>query len=279
MSIASYREYEKWVSSRAGEANPITGAFVFHVSPTLMVPQTLQYLAELSRTPPATQSSTMRDLLSGMRYWHPEKMNALIMAGNFADENDLLAVRISELEDKLRQVELIADINLTFSSVTFFADRGTGLDIPLLTFNRLPISRGIGFELEERGQTTNSICSIENEQMKENLKTPILYYSTGLGLLAAEDQVAGLLDAAYMQFYLAIEFLLGTHSQKDVEKIGKEKFNHEFDAVTCQAVKQVYLVRHMYFGHAHPNRASNGDPDHTFSIVKQILVARWALAV
>ncbi len=79
-----------------------------------------------------------------------------------------------------------------------------------------------------------------------------------------------------MQFYLAIEFLLGTHSQKDVEKIGKEKFNHEFDAVTCQAVKQVYLVRHMYFGHAHPNRASNGDPDHTFSIVKQILVARWA---
>jgi hypothetical protein len=102
------------------------------------------------------------------------------------------------------------------------------------------------------------------------------HYSTGLALLAGEDQIAGLLDAAFMQFYLAVESILQTHESSKAPTSGISLFGERFDENINKIVRHVYVARHRFFGHAHPRyQKGRSDPEMAFAVAKQTLVARW----
>jgi len=98
-----------------------------------------------------------------------------------------------------------------------------------------------------------------------------------MGLLAMEDALPGLIDAAYMQFYQSIEALTGACALDDAKKaIAALGLN---DSATLQAIcHQVFLVRHKYFGHGNETDfheiADQGMAEAT-RVARQVLVARW----
>lgn len=101
------------------------------------------------------------------------------------------------------------------------------------------------------------------------------HYSTGMGLLAGEDVLTGLIDAAFMQFYLAVEALLGSHEREKALTNGTQFYGDRFLKLK-DLVTHVYLARHRFFGHAHPKFVKGLlDSETAFQIAKQALVARW----
>lgn len=72
MSSFPSRAIEIWRSSVADAMSPINGVFSFEVLQTVMVPKTLQFLAEMVRTPPQGLGAVATDFLRGMHYVNPE---------------------------------------------------------------------------------------------------------------------------------------------------------------------------------------------------------------
>lgn len=237
-----------------------------------MVPQTLQFLQERSGMAGITPS--MAAFISGARHTM-ENDSALYYETSFHSSDELFAYDMHSLYKLVQELELHADVNFTITKISYLADVGTGPKLPILIAEREPIARGIGFEIEERGKVA---ASLSNRDLKwtEKAKHAHQYYSTGLSLLALEDQISGLLDAAYMQFYLSIEAILEAYkSEKAIEK-GKRQYGVLFNDDIVAAVKRVFVVRNDYFGHAGTARRSGErTQEDIFAIAKQTLVARW----
>jgi hypothetical protein len=112
--------------------------------------------------------------------------------------------------------------------------------------------------------------------MTDKVRVAHQHYSTGMSLLAGEDSVSGLVDAAFMQFYLAMEAVLGRHETSEALKAAAQMFGDECDQNLRAIVSHVYLARHRFFGHAHPKYLGGLlDTNTAFDIAKQTLVARW----
>jgi len=173
------------------------------------------------------------------------------------------------------QLEVHTDINLTFSRVSYLADVGIGPTQPLLVIERVPFNRGVAFEVEERGKVTSSL-TLGDFSLTGKIVAAQRHYSTAIALLAAEDQIAGLLDAAFMQFYLAIECILDADGCAKAQKNGRAFFGPRFIPDLEKIVGHVFLARHRFFGHGHPKQQkAHSDSDTAFAIARQTLVARW----
>ncbi len=274
MSSLPLRPLQVWLSSAAKTINrPIRGVFRIEVMPALMVEQTLQFLHQHSNSTAGVVQS-MLPFIEGSRYWH-DNDSALFYEASFDCAETLFSYDVRTIYDLVRELELHTDVNFTIVKIVFLADVGTGPNLPLLVAEREAISRGIGFEIEERGMVANSLSNGELN-WTDRAKTAQQYYSTGIGLLALEDQISGLIDAAYMQFYLATEAILEAYVDgKAIEK-GTRMYGSRFNENIQAAVKRVFLVRNNYFGHAGKVRRSGQlSNDAMFAIAKQTLVARW----
>lgn len=274
MSSFPSRAVEVWKSSLAQTISPIQGAFSFELLQTAMVPQTLQFLVECAMGPAQEFGPIASAFIQGMRYADPTKPGLLFWR-SFQNADELFAFDPESLSDAIRQLELHTDINLTFGRVSYLADVGRGPELPLWILSRLPFARGVAFELEERGATRGSLEG-GDFQLSDKARVAQQHYSTGMSLLAGEDSVSGLIDAAFMQFYLATEAVLERHERGEALQQGPLLFEAEFDENLRKIVSHVYIARHRFFGHAHPKYLKGLlDTDTAFDIGKQALVARW----
>ncbi|WP_167337512.1 hypothetical protein [Xanthomonas arboricola] len=274
MSSFPARAVEIWRSSQAEVIAPIHGVFSFEVFKTLMVPQTLQFLAECANRPLSGVSEISSAFLQGMRHFDQGRP-ALLFWKQFRHHEELFSFDPEVLSEAIRQLEVHTDINLTFGQVTYLADIGRGPELPLWILSRLPFTRGVAFEIDERGATEASLGGGDFE-MSDKARVAQQHYSTGMSLLAGEDSISGLVDAAFMQFYLATEAILERHEKDKALEAGAQIFGAEFDANLQLIVSHVYLARHRFFGHAHPKYLKGLlDTDTAFDIAKQTLVARW----
>jgi len=209
-----------------------------------------------------------------MRYADPTKPGLLFWR-SFQNADELFAFDPENLSEAIRQLELHTDINLTFGRVSYLADVGRGPELPLWMLSRLPFARGVAFEIEERGAARGSLGG-GDFQLSDKARVAQQHYSTGMSLLAGEDSVSGLIDAAFMQFYLATEAVLERHEKGEALQQGPLLFGAEFDENLRKIVSHVYIARHRFFGHAHPKYLKGLlDTDTAFDIGKQTLVARW----
>ena len=275
MSSFPIRSLEIWRSSLADSMSPISGAFSFEVLQTIMVPQTLQFLAERALQTGSGGGEVISSFLAGMQYASPAKSTALLLWKTFPSADELFAFDIAELSDAIRQLELHADINLSYSRVSYLADVGRGPELPLMIFTRQSFGRAVSFEIEERGAVARSI-QLGDFTLSPKAIIAQQHYSTGMALLAGEDSVSGLIDAAFLQFYLSIEATLAQHEAEKAIQSGVTLFGLDFDSALARIVSHVYLGRHRFFGHAHPKYLKGLlDTDTAFDIAKQTLVARW----
>jgi len=272
MSMNPARPVEVWRSSRATELGEINGAFAFPLVQTLMVAQTIEFLNEEGANRLASASDTVARFLRGAGYG---RKDALLYWMRFESAEALFDFEFSELVRALKELELLVDINLTFSEVSYLADVGMGPTLPLLVYKRSPFSRAVGFEIHERG-AVRELLKGPQLSWTDAARVSQQHYSVGMGLLAFEDVVAGVIDAAFMQFYLATEAVLGAHERSEALANGATSFGSNFSAALQAAVGQVYIARHRFFGHAHPKVLSGHiDPQRAFQVTKQTLVARW----
>ena len=239
-----------------------------------MVPQTLEFLTEQQQHIGKIKSPIILGFISGMRYRSPDQPGLFYWKG-FANAAELFAFPIAELSDAVRELEVHTDINLTFNRVSYLAHIGLGPRLPLLIIERSPFVRGIAFEVEERGMVRQSFID-GDFSFSEKAKAAQQHYSTAISLLAGEDQIAGLLDASFMQFYLSIECVLEAHDKSKAVRNGVSFFGPRFDTSLKEIVDHVYVARHRFFGHGHPkSQDAFSNPATAFAIAKQTLVARW----
>jgi hypothetical protein len=273
MSSSPSRKLEIWKSSIAENLSPISGAFYIHIVPTIMVNQTLEFLNE-GYYQITDDKGLISGFLSGMRHYKPSE-NMLIWSKTFDNHYELFNFDFEILLDAIRQLEIHTDINITYSQITYLADVGTGPNLPLMAINRVPFGRGIGFEIEERSLASQSI-QIGDFEISSKVMVSQQHYSTGMGLLAGEDSLTGLIDAAFMQFYLSMESLLESHEKDKAIINGERLYGGKFTGDIKKVVEHVYLARHRFFGHAHPKYIKGLlDTETAFDIAKQCLVARW----
>jgi hypothetical protein len=271
MSSFPIRPLQIWRSSLAESLSPIDGAFRFEILPSLMVPQTLQLLRELGSLN-ESYGTHIYAFIQGMRFARDE---ALYYWKSFDDAKGLFDFDILEMFSAIRELELHTDINLTFHRLSYLADVGAGPALPLLIGERVPISRGIAFEVEERGAVRQSFRT-GDFVLTDKAKMAQQHYSTGVALLAAEDQISGLIDAAFLQFYMVGEVILGTFDQGKAVANGQSFFGSAFTDAMAKMVKHVLKARGRFFGHAHIRwKKGQHDADIGFEIAKQVLVARW----
>jgi hypothetical protein len=210
-----------------------------------------------------------------MIWYSSERPNFLIWSCHFKNAEDLFQFDVQRLFDAIKQLELHMDINLIFDEITYFADIGRGPEVPLMTIKRLSIVRGYSFELEERETAANSIRQ-GDLILSNKAKLSHQHYSTGMALMAGEDTATGLIDGAFMQFYLATESLLEKQERGKAIENGRKLYGSEFSLNLERIVGHVYLARHRFFGHAHPEYLKGiFDPQIAFDIAKQVLVAKW----
>jgi hypothetical protein len=68
--------------------------------------------------------------------------------------------------------------------------------------------------------------------LSEKIRVAQQHYSTGMALLAGEDSVSGLIDAAFMQFYLSVEATLRSYKKDEALKQGEALFGEQFDDIS-----------------------------------------------
>lgn len=274
MSSFPSRKLEIWKSSLASDLGELNGAFCFHLTSAVMISQTMEYLYE-RRGQPVVNGDLVNPFIRGMIYFDRNTPSNLYWGKSFTSPEELFSFDLTILESAIRQLEIHADINLTYSQVTYLADVGTGPNLPLMIIKRVPIGRGVAFEVEERRMVSESLAR-GDIAISDKVQVTQQHYSTGMELLAGEDSLASLIDAAFMQFYLALEALLENHKMENALCRGGELYGERFNADFEALVKHVYLARHRFFGHAHPKFLKGLlDTETAFQIAKQTLVARW----
>lgn len=276
MSSISYRTWEYWINKEFFDTEETYhGWFECIIAPTLMATQTVEFVIE---------QYEIRDF----QFTSPSQYKQQLM---YTNENELclkiytsfdttqdVSLTIDKVIDFLTTMSLCTDFPLICHKIRFIdANRGK-----LLVANRKSIGRGVGFEIEERGMASQKINSQFAEystlmQTNDYFKVGLRHYLTGMQLLSLEDQVSGLIDAAFMQFYQGCEALC----QKDGLLPESKKFiaqQANSNARELQIIAhQVWKVRHKYFGHGdkYKNIQANSSLSQMQQVAKQVLVARY----
>jgi hypothetical protein len=205
----------------------------------------------------------------------PVESPALVKIDTFVVSRSIRE-RVDAILDEVRALSLLVDFPLHCQQIEFHLPPGQVDSGPVWIATRLAIGRGFGFADDEREIADRKLqagLAPYTAAGKPELELATGYYLSGMKLLALEDDVEGLIDAAFMQFYLAAEVLLGTEVSRDASRAFARRFSVP-DAIAVQrSIYQVYGVRGRYFGHAKALAAQTAQE--SFDIAKQVLVARW----
>jgi len=282
MSSLNYREWDIFINERLKARGDIcNGYYICFVPAFTMAQQTIGFLNETCE----------------LRTSHPHLLNV-------QNSPPIVEFKSNVLEPSLPlriygQFDLVKDAREQIDSISCYLDAlSMCTDFPLhvqaiqfiehnqgLVFQatRRPFGRAVGFEIEERSVAVSKITNdfdgflAHLKDPKPRLRVAIRHYLTGMTLLGLEDQVPGLIDAAYMQFYQGIEALLGTSACDEAKKI--ISWTNMIDPRLAQIVcHQVFNVRHKYFGHGNEpdfHAISDRGPEEAVRLAKQSLVARW----
>lgn len=174
-------------------------------------------------------------------------------------------------------VALAIDAPLSCYSIRFISHHHGNI----LQANRRSIGRGVGFEVEERGIATAKVradLAFYQDDSDHHAVVGRRHYMAGMQLLALEDQIAGLLDAAFMQFYQGCEVLC--RDSKGALEPSKKYIAAQAlsDSRELQIIAhQVWAVRHKYFGHGdvQHNLYANKNREQAAQVARQVLVARY----
>lgn len=243
-----------------------------------MVPQTIEFLVE--------RFEILRNRFIEIQRPSPDLIHQIMLSkdGQLCIKiyrNLDTSIRVYEIvENVIAQIEAISvcvDSPLTCTKIRFISDTYG----KILTANRKPIGRGMSFEINERGYASQKLKTDFDyfyEIVDNNIKVGIRHYLTGMTLLSLEDQVPGLLDAAFMQFYQGCEALC-RHEKGELE--ASKKYIASLgvpDGRELQIIAhQVWRVRNKYFGHGDVtyNINSNQNLQNVSRVARQVLVARY----
>jgi len=282
MTSLNYREWDVFINERLKARGDIcNGYYTCCVPAFTMTQQTIRFLNETLelhtshphfldiRTPPpmGALQADLRGVSLSLRIY-----------GHFDPAKDARE-QIDLISQYLDAVSMCTDFPLHMQSIQFI-EHNQGL---VFQATRRPFGRAVGFEIEQRSVAISKITN-DFDSFLAHLKDPdprlrvaIRHYLTGMTLLGLEDQVPGLIDAAYMQFYQGIEALLGTSVCNEAKK--RIAWTNVVDPRLAQIVcHQVFNVRHKYFGHGNEpdfHTISDRGPEEAVRLAKQSLVARW----
>ena len=134
----------------------------------------------------------------------------------------------------------------------------------------------VSFEVEER-----VLASKRLEKALSMNKPEISYaaksYLTGLNLMGLEDQFPGLLEAAFMQFYIGCETICETHKCDKAKEYISKNVSDPSESRRLQIIAhQVWEVRNTYYGHsAETKNKLPANYEESLRVAKQVLVARY----
>ena len=193
------------------------------------------------------------------------------------DTSQPILETVKNIQNFMDAISIAVDSPLTCLKIRFISSQHG----KLMVANRRPIGRGISFEIEERGRAALKIkndLSYYQDDTDDHIVVGRRHYLVGMQLLSLEDQITGLIDAAFMQFYQGCEALCRDPrgsikgSQKHIASTGAT------DARELQIIAhQVWRVRNKYFGHGDVgyNLYANLSKEHAESVARQVLVARY----
>jgi hypothetical protein len=286
MSSLNYREWDIFINERLkAHDGKFDGYYVCLVPGFAMAQQTIDFLNEAYDL--YVSSPRPLDIcippLAGMRQpISRESSLPLTIHGEF-DLTKGSREQIDSISRYLDALSMCVDFPFHMQAIQFI-DYNQGL---VFQASRRPFGRAAGFEVEERGGAASKIADDFNgfhvhlKDQNPRLRVAIRHYLTGMTLLGLEDQVTGLIDAAYMQFYQGIESFLGVRQCEEAKKsIAQSKV---LDPRSVQIVcHQVFNVRHKYFGHGDESfyhDLSDRGPGEATQLAKQSLVVRWLCRV
>jgi hypothetical protein len=279
MSALAYRSWDIFLNQRVAALKPLChGHFEVDLVAFMMTEQTLEFLEQYFElhSPHPVKVNTPTPLAGIIRQWRGT-LPKLRIYGTFAP-CQAAEPQIEAITAYLTALAVCVDHPLTAHTIRFEDDQ-EGLVLQAI---RRPFGRGVAFELEERdlanGKIQADFAALAHTASQPGpLMVAIRHYLCGMGLLAMEDTLPGLIDAAYMQFYQGIEALTGTYVLEDAKKaiaaLGLP------NSATLQVIcHQVFSVRHKYFGHGNETDfheiADQGMAEAT-RVARQVLVARW----
>ena len=279
MSTINMRDWEIWTNqSTFNKDLEFHGFYECCILPTLMAQQTVEFLAEnfeihssniisVSRPPyeVVKQSTTSEEGLLAIRVY------SVFTPTKSVEEN------IAGILKCIDSIALCVDFAFICQKIRFFSDVYGKMFIA----NRLRIGRGMAFEIEERGISSAKLRAdyLYYKNLTQNeLLAATCHYLTGLRLLSLEDEVSGLIDAAFMQFYQACEILCKDdegrleNSKKNIAKLNLPE-SRELQIIT----HQIWRVRNKYFGHGDTryNILANTDIESAVKVAKQVYIARY----
>lgn len=281
MSSISYRTWEYWINKECFDTKKTYyGWFECIIAPTLMATQTVEFLIEQYEIKDFqfTQISTYPPQYKQQLMYTNENELCLKIYTSFDTTQDVKLI-IDKVIDFLTTLSISTDFPLICHKIRF-VDSNYG---KLVIANRKSIGRGVGFEVKERGIASHKISNqfLEYSNLMvtdEFFRVGLKHYLTGMQLLSLEDQVTGLLDAAFMQFYQGCEALC---QDKDGSLKPSQKFIAQKATSNARELQiiahQVWRVRNKYYGHGDKkfNLLANSSPLQMQQVAKQVLVARY----
>lgn len=279
MSAASGRKWEIWTSNMLSELTDISGDFHIQLTPLTMVDQSLELLSEIAVSVDDYKNAnpSILPFLKGMQSSKgikEKRQSELFFRYTFATGAELQNFKLEELIERIGNLELSLDTVFNVESITFVADFGSA-HRPLWQAQQIRFGSGVGFEVEERMKVTDTFRKLKDKNIEEH-RVALNYYKTGMLNLLLGDQFSGLIDSAFMQFYLCIESILGTH---EGNAAANRALSKSITPKIDELVRHVFLARHQFYGHANPKNKviheARTNEATAFEIQKQVLVAKW----
>ncbi|MFV8248091.1 hypothetical protein [Bdellovibrio bacteriovorus] len=282
MSSGRKRIWEVW-KSNAKFNSEIHGEFRIELTRFPMVAQSLEYLHEFAKSTAAHFPNLDADLLpfiQAMQNWRMPKGGEPLFLHyrhtfHSVTEFENANILIEKIDTSVDKLEMILDISFNVRSIAYLADKGAGPNKSILHAVPIKYQYGVGFEIEERAQIAPVLIHSSKIDF-ESHRVALNHYQTGMTNFLLGDDFPGLIDAAFMQFYLCVEAILEASGEGEAIKNSRKMFK---EPVSEELIKDLYRVRSQFFGHVDPTKPeiirALDDEVTSFEIQKQVLVAKW----
>ena len=278
MSAVSNRKWEYWINKSFFDKEfSDSGCFECILVPTLMTPQTVEFLSENFQI----ELNTMRQIARNTQQSVAVNMRSIdgqlcLKIRDVFHSNCDMDKLINSILGMIDAISICVDTSLECGRIDFISDHHGRI----FSAMRCPFSRGMAFEVEERQSAYRKLLTdlMSYKSASPELKVAIQHYLTGMTLMGLEDQMSGMTDAAFMQFYQGCEAVCNSSNGKLRELCCYIAKSNDPDSRTLQIIAHhVYQVRHKYFGHGdvkHNFKAINSY-DLAYQLTKQLLVIRY----